>query len=193
VITPATEVRNGTPQRVDISRNLATHSIQFQPTDFQGRPIVPSAIGDARAPLVYRFTHRQTGNYLGALTPGFGQPNRILVSDIPPDLSFSAIGGVGRKFGLPLHLYLYLYRQGIRADLNLTNTAAQLAQREIVAPASEASRFVIPALSFLDYTPARRILPEFPAVGGTLSDFVSGMLGPDGRGTLFILDSADTP
>lgn len=180
------------PGEVNIARSLATHTVAFRPIDFMNREIVPGSFGDSRTQVTYRLVHRQTGVYLGFGVSGFGRARRVFLSDVPPEYTFSAAGAAGRRFGIPLHIYLYMFRRGVRANLTLTNSAAQLVQRDIIGPERDGALFVIPELSFLNYSADElQTNGGFARASGVFEESVSAMLGSDRRAPLYVLFSSD--
>ncbi len=181
---------------VEIAQSLAQHSIAFHPFDSQGREIdtCPST-EDTR--VVFQFVHRATGHLVQSIATGFGKSCRIVVSDITPDYSFSAVGGYGSGLNRPLHLYLYSRRNGIRADLTLANSATQLARREVVAyPNLEVgSAFLIPIVGTLAYNPtdAAATAPlSLPKVFGLFPPNLITVVKPGVAQEIFVLGDADT-
>lgn len=151
-------IEPGKPCRVEIPYSLATHSVSFQPVDFQGQEIDPVP-SDPASRLFFQFYHRQTGSNIGALVPGFGTSLRIAVSNMSSDYSLAAIGAFGQALGSQhLHMYSYSLRRGIGEDVTLGNSVAQLARRQLVAyPGTndvDSPVFLIPHMGFLVYKDA---------------------------------------
>ncbi len=189
VLSGATSIVAGQPRLVDISRALATRAVTFAPVDAQGAPIARVPF-DIRAPLLVRFTHRATGLGCASLLGGFGQGARIMVSDTTADYSLAAIAAVGRRLGRSIHLYQYLFRNGIRSDLNLANNAAQLVQKSLtVYPGvSTPGVTVAPGLGYIDYSQARG--PTFQARIDTF--FAADSFGVGQPASLFVLSLGDS-
>ncbi|HYL06307.1 MAG TPA: hypothetical protein VE075_09725 [Thermoanaerobaculia bacterium] len=187
VLTPPFSIASGTPRTVPIQRALAVNTLGFNPVDYQGRPITPAPT-DLRSLYEFSFIHRKTGNFTFGFDGGFGA-KVLKVSSVTPDYSFGAIGAVGRKFGLPLHLYAYSLRQGINGIVVFTNTASQLTHRQLVGyPGMAVSPvFFLTWIGFVDYAPGA---PGFQA--GLMNDFATATAPAGQAADLYDFQSSDT-